>query len=762
MELLDAALYYASIGWHIFPLAPGQKTPITSHGCKDATTDESQIRLWWSKWPNANIGLACGSDSGVYVLDIDVKNGCSGFNSLNEFPSIPATVRQETPSGGAHLLFSSTVAPANRNSYRPGIDIRCNGYYIVIPPSTHPNGKRYCWKEDCAPWEIKLAEFPEFMRPATRSPWNNVARQDALAVPIATSFGNVNSSDRASLYLSRCDPAIQGQCGHNKLLYVAGRMIHGFLLSESQTFEILEREYNPRCIPPWDLSVPKDLKDFNRKISEAVKLPPQHTPGWLLEEGHSVKPVSEIDVQSILGSCVNSVGAGSSQKDDNNSDCGSKQESSILSRNLSQDQEYDFLVRPIGLLGQICSWINDTAIKEQPLLTLGASLAFLGALFGRKVKDEMGSRTNLYCIGVAPSSAGKNHALKQLRLLANESGCTHLLGGDSIASDSAIEDRVYREPSTLFLWDEVGLLLSHIKSGISQHYAQVVSLLMKLYSSASNVYLGKEYADQKQQRIIIQPCCCIYGTSTLVRFADGISPMELQDGWLSRCLIFYSPVDMPKQRGRKESGVPATISDIINSYILKKIIQPENLQLSQFVTKNLQQQPPVQLLVETDPDAEKLFIEFDNESITTGKKVPLLECIWAKAEENARRIALIVACGDNLDNPRINKSIADYSCRLVRYLLTEFGTNIAPEIVMGETSANKRKIHNFIHKGGVDGRLSSEITKATQWLTKRARMDMVDDMVDAGELAYHPEKNGKAWVSRYWTAENYAKKVGIE
>ena len=81
MELLKAALDYARIGWHVFPLLPGRKEPATSHGVKDATIDLFQISRWWSSGKEYNIGLACGRKSGVYVIDIDLdeEKGIDGY-----------------------------------------------------------------------------------------------------------------------------------------------------------------------------------------------------------------------------------------------------------------------------------------------------------------------------------------------------------------------------------------------------------------------------------------------------------------------------------------------------------------------------------------------------------------------------------------------------------------------------------------------------------------------------------------------------------
>ena len=747
-NFLEHALKYAVLGWKVFPLCAGQKIPLPgTHGVKDATSDEQTIRAWWAKYPNANIAVACGETSGIYVIDVDVSadGSVNGLESLKEFPQLPDTVKQLTPRGGFHGFFKSAIAPANRNSFRPGIDIRGTGYYVVLAPSVHPNGGIYYWCPGCGPGEHVITEYPDFMRPVTRAPWASKPGDGPVLAYGNSTPATSDALQRASLYLAQCDPAIQGQGGHDKLLYAAGRLVKGFDLSDDQAYDLLAREYNPMCVPPWNLADPKDEKDFRRKISEARRLPSPNPPGWLLND----PAYAPVDVSGIK---INELLAKQPARVERAAPCAAGPPLAAA----FDSKELNFLCRPTGLLGELCSWINSTALKEQPFLSLACSLTFLGVLFGRKIKDGLGSRTNLYCMGIAPSSAGKAHAMNQIRRLSDAAGCTDLLGGADIASDSAIEDRVSRHPATLFLWDEIGHLLCHIKSGVSRHHAQVVSLLMQLYSAAGNVYLGREYAEQEKQRNIIQPCCGIYGTSTPERFASGISPEELQDGWLSRCLAFYSSSDPEKNREVTEQPVPLNLIEKVGQWYRREFqVDNDGHTVTQFITPSMNQNVPEQMIVPIEPKAEKIFTKFDDETRKYGKEFPLLKCLWAKGEENARRVALIVAGGECFESPKITDGIADYSCRLLRYLLNDFSRVIAPEVVSSATESYKRKLITIIEQSGIDGIKQGTLSRATQWANRKQREDLLNDLVESEEIVRNGVKETTKTVLYYWTAGNY-------
>lgn len=281
MTLLEAATDYAARGWAIFPCEPCGKRPLTNHGCRDATTNETTIRQWWARWPDANIGLACGKASGISVVDVDFdeEKGIDGYESLKAFAALPDTVRQSTPRGGMHFLFKTgDNPPRNKNSFRPGIDIRADGYYIILAPSIHPNGLPYEWVQERGPDAPMHEGFPADMRPKARPPW---ARSQPAPQPKPKPAVANDIIERASRYLQEVPPAIQGSAGHDALLWAARCMVVGFELPRETALDLLWNEYNPRCVPPWE---PKERRDFDRKIDEALKTPGKNPPGWLLDE----------------------------------------------------------------------------------------------------------------------------------------------------------------------------------------------------------------------------------------------------------------------------------------------------------------------------------------------------------------------------------------------------------------------------------------------------------------------------------------------
>ena len=164
-SMYDAAIEYAKKGFAVFPLKYRDKVPLTRNGCKDATTDAAQIKAWWQKYPNANIGLATGSVSqNVFVIDLDIDEDCGidGYHSLEDWQrehgDFPETWTAITGRGGYHLYYRGNGKIKNRAGIIDGVDIRGNGGYVVAPPSIHKNGNRYEWEYSPDEFEIAKAD----------------------------------------------------------------------------------------------------------------------------------------------------------------------------------------------------------------------------------------------------------------------------------------------------------------------------------------------------------------------------------------------------------------------------------------------------------------------------------------------------------------------------------------------------------------------------------------------------------------------------
>ena len=220
---LDVALAYARRGWPVFPLSPNTKIPFKgSNGFYDASTSPERVRQWWTEQPDANIGIATGQVSGLSVLDVDVKNGAKGRESLTELEGMAQTLTVHTPSGGCHFYYGYPEGGLpSKNGLLPGIDLKADGGYVVGPGSTI-GGKNYEWEDP----EAHTAALPESILALMRN--GNGAKP--LAAPL--SDGPIPDHDR-----------------NTTLTSLAGTMRRRGMTAEAIE-AALQAENSKRCSPP--------------------------------------------------------------------------------------------------------------------------------------------------------------------------------------------------------------------------------------------------------------------------------------------------------------------------------------------------------------------------------------------------------------------------------------------------------------------------------------------------------------------------------
>jgi hypothetical protein len=166
--ILLTGLKLIAKGKSVFPCMAGGKSPLTKHGFHDATTDTTALRLWFRKWPDANLAIPTGEQTGLVVLDIDMdlakgKNGEASLSNLTaKYGQLPSTTEVRTPRGGRHIYFKHPGGKVASRSNHPAsnLDIRADGGYILIPPSRTCHGEysylNHLAPVDCPDWLLEL------------------------------------------------------------------------------------------------------------------------------------------------------------------------------------------------------------------------------------------------------------------------------------------------------------------------------------------------------------------------------------------------------------------------------------------------------------------------------------------------------------------------------------------------------------------------------------------------------------------------------
>jgi hypothetical protein len=232
--LRDAALALANRGMRVFPCIERAKEPAIANNLERATTDLKWVAGWWDK-RNYNIGIATGSGSGVWVLDIDGDEGEATLRGLEaQHGALPPTVEAIT-GNGRHLYWRWPQGREIRNRQErgaiPGIHVRGDGGYVIAPPSIHPSGRSYAWSVDSSDC---FENAPEWLI--------DLVAKDSVAPHVAAS---------PEQWLSFLDTAVDGSRRSAAIARLYGLLVHKHV-DYVVAFGIVRAFNDSRCQPPLD------------------------------------------------------------------------------------------------------------------------------------------------------------------------------------------------------------------------------------------------------------------------------------------------------------------------------------------------------------------------------------------------------------------------------------------------------------------------------------------------------------------------------
>jgi hypothetical protein len=153
-------------GFKLFPLVAKLKIPMADfHWKAQATCNAVQLNVWYESLRFCNWAARTGASAGFFALDVDGERGCiSLLNLMKNFGQLPETLTVITcRPAGRHLYFRypeyGRQIHNSQSTLAPGLDIRGQGGYVVIPPSISDKGIGYSFVDSSVP----IASPPEWL-----------------------------------------------------------------------------------------------------------------------------------------------------------------------------------------------------------------------------------------------------------------------------------------------------------------------------------------------------------------------------------------------------------------------------------------------------------------------------------------------------------------------------------------------------------------------------------------------------------------------
>lgn len=620
--VLQAALRYADAGIPVIPLHTATlvgdqlkcscgatdcvksagKHPRTPNGVKDASTDTSVIYAWFRRWPDSNLGIATGSRSGVWVLDIDPRNG--GNISLDDLiakhGALPETTVVSTGSGGFHYWFRAATTVRN-GSIAPGIDVKGDGGYVVAPPSK--TAQAYDWFDcedpfdtgfiaaDAPKWLASMLDTRQTKAPKHSQPAFSAVLSEEQVFEIRSALATLTLTDTVEDYAQWLK---------------VGMALHS---TKASTAFQLWCEWSSACPEKFDLGTCREKwATFDADHRDAATLGSLF---YLAEQAGWQRPLREVKVKAAPE--VKPITKASSAWPDQ-------------------------LFKVPGVLQEFVDWALRTAPSQQPELTVMAAIS-LGATAMARRYSWFGTRTNMIQVSVAPSGTGKEHPRSCIKQALRSAGLAHRLLGEDFKSGTAVFRATSRTPDGLALIDEFGMYLQGVTgANAAPHKREVMEQMMKLSTSANTVVIGPEYADQKANpRVDIEyPCLGILGTTTSTEFVKGLNRDAVSSGFLGRCLLWGTNRIPDLNIWVQEEDVPANVSQ----WLAKMAnYSPEGRELEGV-------DPKSPILMITQVGVQEVLEELVKDVVTrrrSASDTDLTSALIGRTFEHVKRVAMVVA-----------------------------------------------------------------------------------------------------------------------
>lgn len=719
MELIEEALKLASCDLLVVPVHG--KVPIGVDWPSRATREPELVRERFAIPQADGIGVLLGPRGGVADFDIDSPEADATIQRLFDGVDIETPCFQSTR--GRHYFFRYTDQLPRPDLIKivvDGLEIRTGsgdkGAQTVVPPS---GGRKWIISPD----ECPLAEIPQVVidrinaryaelhqpkmsplgdKPKTMATVAIVSDDGILNVPRWLGKRGIpilgtDHKPNDSRYFIRCP----GEAAHT-----TANGPRDCWITQDASGRLGGSCFHSSC----------GMRDW-QALKTAIGEP-------RYEDYHDEPSGPAVDLSKIMGEpakpkLVEPIILPQDSDDDPDDDC-----ETFEPIDLGFPEE---CLKPPGLIGDLVNYMLRSAKYPQPIHSLAGGLALMSLITGRRVRDIANTRTNLMAVTLGASRSGKDYPREVIKTILESVGAAQMFE-EKCASNAALHGFLKLCFAGILIADELGdwLAMARSKTGMNTQPAQIITSLVKLYSSANQRYKADRYADNSKQVDISQPHIVLLGTSTGEVFWRHVTPEYLSGGLFGRVMLFENEGYVLPQsvKVRDLGGIPAEIIAEVRAWLHTFGGDGDLSWLN-----------PTPIIVPHTPEA---LDRFEGHELDIARKrikeSPVTAALWSGTAEITAKLSLLFACSRSRNPLQIQLPDVDLAVRLANWLtrrkIVLCADHVAENAVEDATKRVFRIVKGMQHKG--IGRY--ELTRKTQWLKQHERTDILNTLVNSNQI----------------------------
>lgn len=323
-----------------------------------------------------------------------------------------------------------------------------------------------------------------------------------------------------------------------------------------------------------------------------------------------------------------------------------------------------------GFIGDVVEYTLSHSPSPNRPLALAGALVLQAALCSRRVRT--GSiKPNIYIVGVAKPSVGKNSIRRTNKAVLRAIGYDHIMQ-DDFASGQAIEDTLLDTPVCLAQLDEFDTYLRAMNGSKDGATEALMRNLLKMFDTSSDILKERKKANTTGiSRTVEDAHLSILGTATPKTFLETIQSRGAENGLLSRVVVFRAEDKELNFDCVVDKQLPSSIFEVASYWVKGK-----NREEGDGKEKGMEDCSDAWSItydaskvidVPRTPEAEAYWREFATNCNRKHNETDSLmdATLWGRAQEHALKFALLYACSADYLNPIITIEAIRWACEVI-------------------------------------------------------------------------------------------------